>query len=87
MSGNRSTAQIEADIAATRERLARTIDELAYRAKPRNIVRREVGSAKATFTRATRYEDGSLRTERITAVLGASAAVLLGIGLLRRLLS
>ena len=87
MSGNRSTAQIEAEIAATRERLARTIDELAYRAQPRNIVRREVDSAKAAFTRATRNEDGSLRTERITAVLGASAAVLLGIGLLRRLMS
>lgn len=87
MSGNRSTAQIEAEIATTRERLARTIDELAFRAQPRNIVRREVGSAKAAFTRATHNEDGSLRTERITTVLGASAAVLLGIGLLRRLLS
>ena len=87
MSGNRSMAQIEAEIATTRERLAATIDELAYRAKPRTIVRREVDSAKVRFTRATRNEDGTLRTERIAAVLGASAAVLLGIGLLRRMLS
>ena len=87
MSGNRSAAQIEAEIATTRERLAATIDQLAFRAQPKNIVRREVDSARNAFTRATRNEDGSLRTERITAVLGASAAVLLGIGLLRRLLS
>ncbi|MGB8381281.1 MAG: DUF3618 domain-containing protein [Dermatophilaceae bacterium] len=87
MSGNRSMAQIEAEIATTRKRLAATIDELAYRAKPRTIVRREVDSAKVRFTRATRNEDGTLRTERISAVLGASAAVLLGIGLLRRMLS
>ncbi|MGV1008107.1 MAG: DUF3618 domain-containing protein [Dermatophilaceae bacterium] len=87
MSGNRSVVQIEAEIAVTRERLAATIDELAYRAQPRTIVRREVDSAKQRFTRATRYDDGTLRTERITAVLGASAAVLLGIGLLRRVLS
>ena len=87
MSGNRSVAQIEAEIATTRERLAATIDQLAFRAQPKNIVRREVDSARTAFTRATRNEDGSLRTERITAVLGASAAVLLGIGLLRRLLS
>lgn len=87
MSGNRSAAQIEAEIATTRERLAATIDQLAFRAQPKNIVRREVDSARNAFTRATRNEDGSLRTERITTVLGASAAVLLGIGLLRRLLS
>lgn len=87
MSGNRSMAQIEAEIATTRKRLAATIDELAYRAKPRTIVRREVDSAKVRFTRATRNEDGTLRTERISAVLGASAAVLLGIGLLRRMFS
>lgn len=85
--GGRSIAQIESEIEVTRARLASTIDELAYRAQPKQIARRQAQSVGQAFTSATRNEDGTLRTERITAVLAAAAAVLLGIGLLRRALS
>lgn len=85
--GGRSIQQIEAEIATTRERLAGTIDQLAYRAQPKQIARRQARSAQVAFADATRNPDGSLRTERITAALAATAAVLLAIGLLRRRLS
>ncbi|WP_286958959.1 DUF3618 domain-containing protein [Arsenicicoccus sp. UBA7492] len=35
---NKSVSDLESDIAKSRERLAATIDELAYRAQPKNIV-------------------------------------------------
>ena len=35
---NKSVSDLETDIAKSRERLAATIDELAYRAQPKNIV-------------------------------------------------
>ena len=85
--GGRSIEQIEADIATTRERLADTIDQLAYRAQPKQIARRQARSAQDALTEATRNPDGSLRTERITVALAATAVVLLAIGLLRRRLS
>lgn len=85
--GGRSTAAIEAEIEVTRARLASTIDQLAFRAQPKQIVARQVKSTRRSFYEATHNEDGTLRSERITAVLGATAAVLLGIGLLRRVLS
>jgi hypothetical protein len=79
----KSVDQIEAEIAAARDRLAGTVDELHTRTAPKEIVRRQAESAKAKFTEATRTEDGDLRTERIAA-LAAAAVALLGIGALRR---
>lgn len=79
-----SVAQLEAEIEAVRARLAGTIDELAYRAQPQEIARRQTASMRASFRDATHAEDGSLRTERIAMVLGAIAAVAIALGLLRR---
>jgi hypothetical protein len=79
-----SIAQLQAEIEAARGRLADTVDELAYRAQPQEIMRRQTESARASFVAATRDETGALRTERIAAVLGAVAVVLVAIGLLRR---
>ncbi|SDP19573.1 Protein of unknown function [Pedococcus dokdonensis] len=80
---SRSVAQIEADIAAARDRLAGTVDELHTRTAPQEIARRQVESARAKFTEATRTESGDLRTERIAA-LAAAAVALIGIGAIRR---
>lgn len=79
----RSVEQIEADIAAARDRLAGTVDELHVRTAPKEIARRQAEAAKAKFTEATRTESGDLRTERIAA-LAAAAVALIGIGALRR---
>ena len=80
---NRSVDQIEADIAAARQRLAGTVDELHTRTAPQEIARRQVESAKVKFTEATRTESGDLRTERIAA-LAAAAVALIGLGAIRR---
>ncbi len=80
----RSIEQLEAEIEATRARLARTVDELTFRASPQELVRRQKESLALSFHEATRDEHGELRTDRIAAVLGAVALVLLGMGLLRR---
>ena len=80
---NKSVEQIEADIAAARNRLAGTVDELHTRTAPQEIARRQVASAKEKFTEATRTPSGELRTERVAA-LAAAAVALLGLGAVRR---
>ena len=80
---NKSVEQIEAEIAAARDRLAGTVDELHTRTAPQEIARRQVASAKEKFTEATRTPSGELRTERVAA-LAAAAVALLGLGAVRR---
>ena len=57
---------LESDIEATRERLAATIDQLAYRVSPKTIVRREINGIKAHFVDA----QGNPRTDNILKVAG-----------------
>ncbi|MDR6862009.1 DUF3618 domain-containing protein [Phycicoccus sp. 3266] len=79
----KSVDEIEAEIAAARSRLAGTVDELHTRTAPQEIARRQVETAKAKFTEATRTPTGELRTERIAA-LAAAAVALIGLGAVRR---
>lgn len=78
---SQTPAQIEAEIEATRTRLAGTVDELATRVQPKEIARRSAEDAKAKLQAATHTPDGSLRTERVAAVGGAVGllAVLAGL--------
>lgn len=78
-----SVGAIEADIVATRDRLAATIDELAFRAQPKEIARREVASVKASLYSATHTREGDLRVERVAAI-GAAVAAVLGLVIWRR---
>ena len=80
---SKSVEQIEAEIAAARDRLAGTVDELHARTAPQEIARRQVASAKEKFTEATRTPSGELRTERVAA-LAAAAVALIGLGAVRR---
>jgi hypothetical protein len=80
---SKSADAIEAEIAATRAHLASTIDELAVRAQPREIARRQADSAKVRFVEATHTPEGDLRVERVGAI-GAALAVLLGLVILHR---
>jgi hypothetical protein len=80
---SRSVQQIEADIAAARERLAGTVDELQHRTAPKEIVRRQVEALRARLVDATHTPDGRLRTERVAA-LAAAAVALVGLGVWRR---
>jgi hypothetical protein len=77
----RTAEQIEADIAATRARLASTVDELVDRANPRNVALRQVEQAKAQVF----DESGQLRTQKIVAVAGAVVGLVSMLLLIRRL--
>ena len=61
-----SPESLESQIESTRERLAATIDQLAYRASPKTIVRRETNGIKAHFVDA----QGNPRTDNILKVAG-----------------
>ncbi|NNG39419.1 DUF3618 domain-containing protein [Flexivirga sp. ID2601S] len=80
----RSAQQIEADLAATRERLAGTIDELSFRAQPKEIVNRAVEDVKLKANDATHTPDGELNTQKLGMALGGVAAILLTLGIIRR---
>lgn len=88
----RSVKEIEADIAATRSRLGRSVDELAYRVSPATIkanakanvesqVHGLMDQAKGTVV----TRDGEPRLDNFAKVLGGVAAVSLTLGTLRRL--
>ena len=61
-----SPESLESQIESTRERLAATIHQLAYRASPKTIVRREINGIKAHFVDA----QGNPRTDNILKVAG-----------------
>ncbi len=75
---------IEADLAASRERLASTIDELAFRAQPQEIARRSAEGAKLKVNDLTRTADGDLATDKIGYGVAGVGAVSLVLGLIRR---
>jgi Protein of unknown function (DUF3618) len=75
---DRSPAQIESDLAATRSRLSATVDNLVDTLNPKNIARRVVASLVSPFTHA----DGTPDIKKIAPVAGgAVAAVGLLVGL------
>lgn len=76
----KSLTAAEAEIEATRERLAQTIDELLDRTNPRNVVRREVAGVKAFFV----DPQGNPRTENILKVAAGVAGVIGVVVVIRR---
>ena len=76
-------AAIEAQIEATRARLAGTVDELSVRLRPQEIARRGTAQAKARLLRATTTPEGQPRVERLAAA-GAAVVALLVLAIWRR---
>ncbi len=76
---DRTPAEIEADIERTRARLAGTVDAIAERVKPANVLRRALESAKAKFVDG----QGNLRADRV-AVLAGVVGGTVGLVLWRR---
>jgi Protein of unknown function (DUF3618) len=70
-----SPEAIEADIASTRAHLASTVDELAVRAHPKEILRRQVASTKARLIEVTHTPEGDMRVECLGAVIAVVAAI------------
>lgn len=79
-----TAAELEAQIAATRARLATTVDELVTRTQPKALARRQGENARLAFIDATHTQDGGLRVERLAAVGAAIVALVVALGLLRR---
>jgi hypothetical protein len=70
-----SIPTLEAEIAARRERLATTIDELTQRVSPKNIIQRQTEAAKARFADVATTPEGDLRVERLAVAVAVVAVV------------
>ena len=75
---------LEREIEATRERLASTIDQLAYRAHPKTIVGRQVTTVKSHFVE---LDTGAPRTDNILKVAGALVGVVVLFVIVRKVAS
>lgn len=78
-----SIAQLEADIAARRARLADTLGELNYRRQPKVIVERQKQSLHRRFSAATQDEYGEVRMD-VVGPLALAAVVLIAWGIRRQ---
>ena len=78
------TSALEAELEATRERLAGTIDQLVYRTSPKTIVRREITSIKGYFVD---LETGQPRTTNILKVVGGVVGVVVLFAVVRKVAS
>ena len=78
------TSALEAEMDATRERLAGTIDQLVYRTSPKTIVRREITSIKSYFVD---LETGQPRTTNILKVVGGVVGVVVLFAAVRKVAS
>ena len=72
---------LEREIEETRERLASTIDQLAYRAHPKTIVGRQVTTVKSHFVE---LDTGAPRTDNILKAAGAVVGVVVLFVIVRR---
>ncbi|MGC5583141.1 DUF3618 domain-containing protein [Ornithinimicrobium sp. W1665] len=80
----RSPKEIEADIAATRSRMSRTVDELTYRVNPQTLKANAVASLKGRANDAAFQADGTPRYDRLAITLGGVSGSALLLGVLRR---
>ncbi len=83
-SPSKETTALEAEMEATRERLADTIDQLVHRASPKTIARREIASVKGYFVDA---QTGQPRTTNILKVVGGVVGVVVVFALVRKVAS
>ncbi len=88
----RTRAQVEADIAASRERLASSIEELIDQVHPQRIKQRQIASAKHLAHAELQnvrsqlfYPNGELRTTRLAAIGGAVAGFVTFVIVARRI--
>ena len=77
-------SSLEREIEEARQRLAHTIDQLAYRANPKTIVGREVTSMKSHFVDLS---TGQPRTDNILKVAGGVVGTIALFAFVRRVAS
>ncbi|SNC71941.1 Protein of unknown function [Kytococcus aerolatus] len=81
----RSVEQITRDLDSARVRLAGDVDELVYRAHPKELTKRAKEDAQVKFTETMYDHEGELKGDLIAKGLGGAGAALFTLGLLRRL--
>lgn len=93
MGKERTPAEIEAEIAAARERLANNVEALVNQVHPRAVAQRGLRQArelvsdkKDALKKEVVAADGSWRTDRVAVVLAAFAGVVVLITLLHKLI-
>jgi threonine synthase len=74
-------SSLEREIEETRERLGATIDQLAHRASPKTIARREVAQVRGYFVDPS----GAPRTDNILKVVGGVVATVAFFALVRKI--
>ena len=88
---NRSTAQIEADLAATRNRLASSVESLIDQVHPARIKQRTVGRAKQVVrteidnAKSQVLDENGLRKDRIAILAGALAGFVTFVLIIKRI--
>jgi hypothetical protein len=75
---------LEREIEETRERLASTIDQLAYRSHPKTIVGRQVTILKSHFVE---LDTGAPRTDNILKAAGAVVGAIVLFAVVRKVAS
>lgn len=75
------TSDLEREIAATRERLAGTIDQLLHRSHPKTIASREVATIKGYYVDAA---TGEPRTDNILKTVGGVVGTIVLFVVIRR---
>jgi hypothetical protein len=78
----KETAALEAEMEATRERLADTIDQLVHRASPKTIAKREITSVKGYFVD---LRTGQPRTTNILKVVGGVVGTVVLFAVVRKI--
>lgn len=77
----RTVAEIEADLNATRDRLAGTVASLEQRLNPRTVMDRAMSEAKARVSAFYLDDQGKLRPDRVAMTAGAAVVGLIGLRL------
>jgi Protein of unknown function (DUF3618) len=78
------TTALEAEMEATRDRLADTIDQLVHRTSPKTIARREITSIKGYFVDLS---TGQPRTTNILKVAGGVVGFAVLVAVVRKVAS
>ena len=77
----RSPADIEAEMDATRERLANTVAQLQDAVTPKNLARRGVQRVKAVYV----TDDGAIRYDNVAKTAGVVVGTIATVRLLKRI--
>ena len=75
-SDSRSTQEIEKEIEQSRARLAATVDELAFRVKPKNLAQRQLASTRRSLYGATHTDDGGIKYEVVVPAVVVVAGLI-----------